>query len=69
MQLKKLNGLTESIQLKLTNLERGNFEIYFLDSANYSKYEYFISLTKDKKAQWSYGMLKLDAISTFILRL
>jgi hypothetical protein len=64
--IEKLNTLTQSIQLKLTNLERGNLEIYFLDSTNYSKYDYFISLTRDQKAQWSYSNIKQeDGISLF----
>ena len=65
----KLNGLTETIQLRLSNLERGNLEIYFLDSTNYLQFAYFISLNSDKKAQWSYSMLKPNAISLFTLAL
>ncbi len=61
----KLNGFTETIQLKLSNQERGNLEMYFLDSTNYLQYAHFISLTSDMIAPWSFTMLKPNAISLF----
>ncbi|WP_167612612.1 sensor histidine kinase [Maribellus sediminis] len=54
----ELNALTETIQLKFSNRDRGNLEIYFLDSINNRDYKNIITLDKDGDDRWSYSTLQ-----------
>jgi sensor histidine kinase YesM len=52
--IKTLNELCETIKLSLTNRDRGDFEILFLDSTNEKAYESVIMIQPNLNSNWMY---------------
>lgn len=52
--IKTLNELCETIKLSLTNRDRGDFEILFLDSTNEKAYESVIMIQPNQNSNWIY---------------
>ena len=50
--INELNPLLETIHLVFSDYERGNIEIYFLDSTNIRKYESIITIRGNEKLTW-----------------
>jgi len=50
--INELNPLLETIHLVFSDYERGNIEIYFLDSTNIRKYESIITISGNEKSTW-----------------
>uniref|UniRef100_UPI003217F988 sensor histidine kinase n=1 Tax=uncultured Draconibacterium sp. TaxID=1573823 RepID=UPI003217F988 len=67
--IKQLNALCETIQIGFSELDRGNLEIFYLDSVNYLSYKPIISLKQDIKSSWRYTHLNTNAIGLFKLAL
>lgn len=63
--IKQLNDLCETIQLKFSKLDRGNLEIYFLDSINVLDYKYILTLGKDARSQWMFHSRNSSSIGLF----
>jgi len=63
--VQQLNALCETIHLSFSDIDRGNLELYFLDSTNMSAYQHIITLQKDVKSAWSYTHLNANAIGLF----
>jgi sensor histidine kinase YesM len=67
--IKVLNELCETVKLSITEYERGNLEIVFLDSINKNEYESVISLASDQESSWTYNFRENKGISHFELAL
>ncbi|WP_340112838.1 sensor histidine kinase [Maribellus mangrovi] len=50
--IKELNPLLGTINLVLSGYDRGNIEIYFLDSTNFYKYKSIITLNGSEQSTW-----------------
>lgn len=67
--VEQLNDLCETIQLSFSTLDRGNLELYFLDSTNSVSYRPVISLKDNAKSTWTYSHLNEQGISLFEIAL
>ena len=62
----QLNKLTTTIKTNMQPADRGNLEIYFLDSTNQSHYDHIIQLSNDNKSQYSYSFGKNEYITSLV---
>lgn len=47
-----LNKLTKTIHISMSSIDRGNLELFFIDSTNRSNYKQIITLKPDQKSTW-----------------
>ena len=63
--IKILNELCETVTLSITPYDRGNLELYFLDSINKQAYESIVHIEKDQKSNWQYNSNQKKIITHF----